>query len=484
MSAQNSDILIVDDEEDIRGLLQGILGDEGYSCRMAGGARDAYMAIKQKLPSVIILDIWLHGSEHDGLEILKNVKETAPEIPVIMISGHGTIETAVSALKLGAYDFIEKPFKSDRLLLMVRRALETSALKIENKALKEQVAVTENLVGESTVMQSISTIIDRVAPTNSRILITGEAGTGKNVIAREIHKKSNRADQAFLVLNCATLKPETIEEALFGSAENGEKGALERANEGTLLLDEVSDMPLDTQRKIVRLLQEQRYQKPGSNEEITLDVRVMASTNKDLEKAMEEGTFREDLYYRLNVVPLHIPALRERSQDITAMIEHFTKIIATQSNLPAVRFTPPALDILSEYHWPGNLRQLRNVVEWVMIMHDPQHGHVIDAHQLPPEITKIDHGEEGISRNAASDIRIISLPLRKAREVFEQDYLLSQINRFEGNISKTASFVGMERSALHRKLKSLGIVTTDKGAKVASDHGQFNQNAKAKAKAS
>lgn len=458
------DILIVDDESDIRNLIKGLLDDEGYNSRLAADAHQAYAAIKENPPAVIILDIWLHGSEHDGLEILKNIKENALEIPVIMISGHGTIETAVSAIKMGAYDFIEKPFKSDRLLFMVKRALETANLKKENRALKQKAGSPDIMIGNSAPMQDVHQMIERVAPTNSRILITGEPGTGKNIAARVIHKMSRRADKPFFTLNCASLRPKTIESELFGTeGHSGKTGLLEKANGGTVLLDEVADMPLETQGRIVRLLQEQRFQKSGSDKKILIDVRIIASSSCDLHDFMQKGLFRQDLYYRLNVVPLQVPPLRERMQDIPAMISHFTDTISEQSGLPKQTFSDEALALMKAYEWPGNVRQLHNVVEWTMIMNSRNQSHSIEADDLPPEIAHSGkvflppfpdtdrHGED-----------IVSLPLKKARARFEKDYLLSQINRFDGNISKTAEFIGMERSALHRKMKSLQILNDDK----------------------
>ncbi len=455
----SKDILIVDDEDDIRNLITGILEDEGYAPREAATSKSAYEAIEKRTPSLIILDIWLQGSEHDGLEILRTVKAQHPYLPILMISGHGTIETAVSAIKDGAYDFIEKPFKSDRLLLMIKRALETAALKRENEALKKQRnEISRELIGRTTAIQEVRKTIERAAPTNSRILLTGEPGTGKDVVAQLIHKASDRSDQAYLVLNCANLEPEKLEETLFGTAQGGEnqKGFLEQAHGGTLLLDQVSDMPLETQGKIMRVLQEQRFKKVGGQQEIEVDVRILAATNSDLETLVEQGSFRQDLYYRLNVVPITMPPLRKRKDDLEELSQHLAKEL---TSMP-LKFSKKAFEVMRQYEWPGNIRQLRNVVEWLHIMSAQKQGQSIDVEDLPPEIsqcgiTAIMDGHSAHIYDGAQD-----LPLREARELFERAYLQSQIDRFDGNISQTAKFVGMERSALHRKLKSLDILST------------------------
>ena len=472
----SKDILIVDDEADIRKLVQGILEDEGYTTRLAANAAEAYKQIDVRPPSLIILDIWLQGSEQDGLQILESVKEKYPFIPIVMISGHGTIETAVSAIKKGAYDFVEKPFKSDRLLLMIHRALEAASLRRENETLRQRSEGPVSLIGESPVIQSLMQVIERAAPTNSRILLTGEAGSGKDVVARVIHRLSKRADKPFLVLNCATLRPEHLEAELFGSVASkdseGEKiGVFEQAHEGTLLLDEVADMPLETQGKIVRALQEQRFQKVGDNKFIEVDVRILASSNRNLEQAIEVGDFRQDLYYRLNVVPIHLPALRERTQDVPALVRHFVSMLNKHSGLPLREFSESALAVMRAYSWPGNVRQLRNVVEWVLIM-NASSGEAVQVEHLPPEITgKAMFASSDNFSSGDSHKSLMDLSLREAREEFEREYLQSQVNRFDGNISKTAQFVGMERSALHRKLKSLQILTSDKdvGADEVSD---------------
>ncbi len=461
----SSDILIVDDEEDIRNLVKGILEDEEYSVRLAADSSSAYKEIEERPPALIILDIWLQGSEHDGLEILESVKNDHPYIPVVMISGHGTIETAVSSIQKGAYDFIEKPFKSDRLLLMIKRALETAQLRRENEALRQKTDVPQDLIGESSVMQQLKQVLERAAPANSRILLTGEAGTGKDIAARSLHRLSQRADKPFMVLNCATLRPERLETELFGSVSGpeGERtGILEQANGGTLLLDEVADMPLETQGKIVRVLQEQRFQKVGDDKPVEVDVRILASTNRDLEKSMNEGDFRQDLYYRLNVVPIHMPPLKERTDDIPELVEYISSSLSKQSGLPKCSFSQAALSVMQTYDWPGNVRQLRNVIEWALIMNSNKADTPIEPEQLPPEIRNEIGGVITTQAEGGVSKYLMELSLREAREMFEKEYLESQVNRFSGNISRTAKFIGMERSALHRKLKSLQILGNDK----------------------
>lgn len=467
MTSANANILIVDDESDIRKLIQGILEDDGYACRGAANSTQAFEEITRKAPDLMVLDIWLQGSELDGLQILEKVKREYPFIPVIVISGHGTIETAVHAIKIGAYDFIEKPFKSDRLLLMISRALEAASLRKENAELKSQAAVQVELIGNSHATQNLRHLLERVGPTNSRILLTGEAGTGKDVVARLIHMHSKRANKPYMILNCATMHPERVEEELFGveyknSDEPVKQGLLEKASGGTLLLDEVSDMALETQAKIVRVLQSQSFHRLGGATEMNADLRILATSNKDLEKEISEGRFRQDLYYRLNVVPLHICPLRERSDDIPALVQYFKDQLSKNTGSNSAEFSQMALTAMQAYSWPGNIRQLRNVVEWVMIMRGTNGGSEYCIHDLPPEFSG---GTEGAA-NAQSLLsesggyhihNFSSLPLRDARELFERDYLQAQINRFGGNISKTAKFVGMERSALHRKMKSLNI---------------------------
>lgn len=458
----STDILIVDDEEDIRRLIQGILEDEGYSVRQAATAEGAYAKIAEKVPALAILDIWLQQGDEDGLKILTRIKQDHPFVPVLMISGHGTIETAVNAIKMGAYDFIEKPFKTDRLLLMIARALENAQLRRENMALRQKSESPAELTGQSQAISSLRQVLERVGPTNSRVLITGEPGTGKDLAARVIHRMSARAGGPFLMLNCATLLPERLEVELFGSVdgihgEPGKTGVLEQAHGGTLLLDEVADMPLETQGKIVRVLQEQKFCRVGSNDPVQVDVRILASTNRDLQREMQEGNFRQDLYYRLSVVPLRMPSLSERSEDIPALADYFLRQYAAQNGVPLRGLSETALAAMQAYAWPGNVRQLRNAIEWIMIMNGPS-PEAIRPDQLPPEI--LGGGDDSPVRGLGPDL--VLLPLREAREKFEKDYLEAQVRRFQGNVSKTSQFVGMERSALHRKLKSLGISLAEK----------------------
>ncbi len=454
------DILIVDDEDDIRKLIKGILEDEGYVTRQANGSAKAYAEMQTRVPDVVILDIWLQGSEHDGLEILKNLKKQSPHLPVIMISGHGTIETAVTAIKIGAYDFIEKPFKSDRLLLMIERALEVSNLKKENESLKERRDAPTVMVGASSAINTVVGAIEKVSAANSRIFFTGEAGVGKGVAARILHDMSPRKAKPFMSLNCAILHPDTIEQELFGieDASGVRKGILEQANGGSILLDEVGDMPLETQGKIIRVLQDQKFTRLNGRETIQVDVRIMASSSRKMADKIAAGDFREDLYYRLNVVSINIPSLKARKEDVPALANHFANLYSQQTGQPSRTLGQSAVIALQDYDWPGNVRQLRNVIEWAMIMggdsKDP-----IEKKDLPPEIT----GEVPATETRAATMQdYMTYPLREAREAFERDYLDRQLARFGGNISKTAAYVGMERSALHRKLKTLEINNAEK----------------------
>jgi two-component system nitrogen regulation response regulator NtrX len=461
----SKDILIVDDEDDIRALIRGILEDEGYEIREASNALEAMKAVAEKEPDLVILDIWLQESDKDGLEILKAIKEDHAILPVLMISGHGTIETAVTAIKDGAYDFIEKPFKSDRLILMISRAIETAELKRENHALKSRREnVEDTLIGDSAALKEMRQQIERIAPTNSRVMITGEAGTGKEVVARSIHKMSDRCDKSFMALNCAALHPERLEEELFGIERDGifQKGVLELSHGGTLLLDEVADMPLETQGKILRVLQDNKIHPVRSQKIIEIDVRILASTNRNLQEAIKEGSFREDLYYRLNVVTLNILPLNRRYEDIIPLANHFLKGFAKQMGHELRSLDEAVKMRLETYSWPGNVRQLRNMMEWVTIM-APPYGErkTIRLENLPPEILGIQSSAASASKIQKALTDFMSQPLREARESFERDYLSTQMKRFKGNVSQTAEFVGMERSALHRKLKSLDISMND-----------------------
>lgn len=455
------EILIVDDEADIRMLIAGILKDEGFSTREAANSTQALGAIRSRQPALVILDIWLQNSELDGIDVLKAIRRELPELPVVMISGHGTIETAVAAIKFGAYDFIEKPFKADRLLLVIERALEAAALRRENLELKHRAGLDVELIGSSHMMIQLRQQIERVAPTGSRVLITGPAGSGKEVVARLLHARSRRSSGPFVAVNCATLRPDRLEIELFGTEAPSEDldgprkiGTFEHAHGGTLFLDEVGDMPIETQGKIVRVLQEQTFERVGGSARVEVDVRVVAASSKDLAAEIAAGRFREDLFYRLSVVPIRVPPLRDRRDDIPALASYFMARSAEAAGLPAREFGDDALAALQSYDWPGNVRQLRNAVDWMLIMAPGEPRDVLRADMLPaeigaiaPTVVKWDKGGE-----------IMGLPLRDAREVFEREYLLAQVTRFGGNISRTAAFVGMERSALHRKLKSLGVV--------------------------
>jgi two-component system, NtrC family, nitrogen regulation response regulator NtrX len=458
------DILIVDDEPAVREAIAAILGDEGYSVRQAGDGPAALAEIEARPPSLVLLDIWLEGSRLDGLQVLDQIRRTTTELPVIVISGHGTIETAVTAIKKGAYDFLEKPFNADRLLVLIERAREAARLKRENAELKLKLGDDRELIGRSPAMQQVRTAIQRVALTGSRVLITGPPGVGKEIVARLIHASSRRAEAPFVVINAATMAPERMEVELFG-CEAGflgadrprQLGTFERAHGGTLLLDEVADMPLETQGKILRVLQEQSFLRLGGQRRIEVDVRVIAASNRDLQGEIAGGRFREDLYYRLNVVPIRVPSLSERRADIPMLAEYFMARAAEAAGLPARRLSPEAVALLQSADWPGNVRQLRNVLEWLLIMAPGDPKTEIGVDSLPPELVEAATASLGSAGNG----ELMVLPIREAREHFERAYLQAQLERFSGNISRTASFVGMERSALHRKLKSLNIHTDD-----------------------
>lgn len=461
------EILIVDDEPDIRMLVDGILRDEGYETRQAGNSDTAIAAFRARRPSLVILDVWLQGSRLDGLGILQALQAEEPVVPVVMISGHGNIETAVTAIQRGAYDFIEKPFQSDRLLLVIKRALEAASLARENAELRLRAGPETQLVGESAIITALRQAVEKVAPTGSRVLISGPAGAGKEVVARMIHARSRRSDGPFVSLNCAILNPARFEEELFGIEAGPDSltqprraGVLERAHGGTLLLDEVSDMPLETQGKIVRALQDQTFERLGGNARVKVDVRVIATSNRDLQAEIAAGRFREDLYYRLAVVPLRVPALRERREDVPGLARQFLLRSAEMSGQPARELSADAVAALQAYDWPGNVRQLRNLVDWLLIMAPGGPADAIRADMLPPEI-----GSSAPALfNADPSADVMSLPLREARDLFETQYLQAQLLRFGGNISRTAGFVGMERSALHRKLKQLGISSEDRAS--------------------
>jgi two-component system nitrogen regulation response regulator NtrX len=459
-----SDILIVDDERDIRELISEILKDEGFTTRLAGNSDDAIAAIDAEPPALMILDIWLKDSRMDGIDILKTVKRENPDVPVVIISGHGNIEIAVAAIKQGAYDFIEKPFNIEQLLVVIRRAMETSRLRRENQSLKRQDGVQSEMIGGSASFRTLIAQLDKVTKSNGRVMLSGPAGSGKEVAARYIHANSNRASAPFVTVNCAGVTPEQMEEMLFGreGADRGvEPGLLEQANGGVIYFDEVADMPLGTQTKILRVLVDQQFLRVGGSEKVRVDLRVISSTNRNLEVEIEAERFRQELFHRLNVVPISVPSLEDRREDIPLLAEYFIKECNTNQGLALRELSDDASALMQTMVWPGNVRQLKNLIERVLILSDGSGP--IEARELPGE--EESSNEEG---RVVLSGALATLPLREAREAFEREYLLTQINRFGGNISRTANFVGMERSALHRKLKSLGVVTSAKaGARVA-----------------
>ncbi len=453
------DILIVDDERDIRELISDILIDEGYTTRLAGTSDAAMSELSEEQPDLLILDIWLKDSSMDGIDILKAVKQDTPNIPVVIISGHGNIEIAVAAIKQGAYDFIEKPFNIDQLLVVIRRAMETSRLRQENSALRRQDSPELEMIGESAVFRTLKSSLDKVTKSNGRVMLTGPAGAGKEIAARYIHTNSNRSDHPFVTVSSASMAPDTVETVLFGhEGPDGVKpGVLESADRGVLFLDEVADIPLETQSKLLRVLVDQKFKRVGGSTEQKVDVRIVSATCKDLREETAEGRFREELYHRLNVVPVSVPSLEDRREDIPLLARYFIEKLHSEQGLPKRDFEADVSTMLQSMLWPGNVRQLKNVIERILIL-GRQNG-PITTEELPANESqsKSMDGRIVLSGNMAT------LSLREAREYFEREYLLTQINRFGGNISRTANFVGMERSALHRKLKSLGVVTSNRG---------------------
>jgi two-component system nitrogen regulation response regulator NtrX len=455
------DVLIVDDEADIRQLVSGILEDEGYATRVAANGIDALEQIKLRQPNLVILDVWLGDSERDGLKILDIIKKDHPFVPVIMISGHGTIETAVTAIKKGAYDFIEKPFQTERLLLIAERAIESSRLKRENAELKIRARLTSCLIGSIPSIQQIRQTVERVSPTNSRMFITGPLGSGKESIAREIHNRSKRENAPFVVVKCAEIHPNQLEAELFGaeiidlSPDQPRKiGLVEKAHNGTLYFDEITQIPLPVQNKLVRLLQEQNFSRVGSQTKINVDVRFIGGTSENIHQLIADGHMREDLFYRLSVCHIQIPSLRERLIDLPKIIEHFMEEACAANGMSPRKFSEDALALMQGYNWPGDIQQLRNTIDWILLMNNKETKGMISKEELPKEII---NGNSFINNWKNKSAEIVVMPLREAREAFEREYLLAQVNRFSGNISQTARFIGMERSALHRKLRALGV---------------------------
>lgn len=452
-----SDILVVDDEADIRDIVSGILSDEGHGTRTAKNSDEALAAIEARRPHLVFLDIWLQGSRLDGLQLLQLIKTNHPALPVVMISGHGNIETAVSAIKMGAYDFIEKPFKADRLVLVAERALEASRLKREVNELRTRAGALNRIIGRSTVINQLRQVVERVAPANSRVLITGAPGVGKELVSRSIHEASARASAPFVVINSANITPEMMEIELFGvearDSRGRKVGALEEAHGGTLYLDEIADMPKETQGKILRVLVDQNFQRVGGATRVYVDVRIISSSSRDLPALIAEGALREDLFHRLSVVPIRVPSLAEHRDDIPELIDFFMDQVAMTTGMPRRKIAAEAMAVLQSHDWPGNIRQLRNNVERLMILAPGDPEAELTSDMLPAEVGALVPS----TPNGAGGERLMGLPLRDAREVFEREYLVAQISRFGGNISRTAEFIGMERSALHRKLKSLGI---------------------------
>ena len=465
------DLLIIDDEEDIRELIGGILEDEGYEARLAGNSDAALAAIAERRPAMVILDIWLQGSRLDGLDLLIEIKKVHKDLPVVIISGHGNIETAVSAIKRGAYEYIEKPFKADRLIHVVGRALENSRLKRENEELRSQSGESSDIIGSSNVIRDLTLVLKRAAPSNGRIMLFGPMGSGKELAARSIHSWSTRAEAPFVVLPAATMLPERMEEELFGVEDKDGNptrvGRLEAAHGGTLYLDEVADMPMETQGKVLRVLVDQTFNRVGGANTVKVDVRIVSSSSKDLDALVRAEAFREDLLHRLAVVPIHLPSLHEHREDIPELVHHFCSLYSAQSSKPLRTFADDALAMIQTMDWNGNVRQLKNSVERLLIMSGGDVDEPISAELLPADLT----GGTGNNGSSNGIENLMSLPLKEARDTFETEYIRAQLSRFGGNISKTAAFVGMERSALHRKMRALDITVTER------DDGEAAQSA-------
>lgn len=464
------DILVVDDESDIRELIADIFKDEGFTARLAKNSDEALESLAQTIPDAVILDIWLKDSPLDGLGILETIQRKYAGVPVVMISGHGNIETAINSIKMGAYDYIEKPFKEDRLVHVVKRAVETASLQKENKELRLRTSNPNVLIGDSLAIQQVRSQIEKVAPTNSRVFISGPAGSGKEIVARTIHEKSARNDGPFVVLNAISLSHDDVDKELFGTEDDKSinsppriVGVFERAHGGTLYIDEITDIPVASQGKLVRFLQDKSFTRVGGSEAVEVDVRVISATNKDVQQEIKRGILREDLYYRLSVVPMVAPSLSERREDIPQLADFFLKHAAELSKLPVRKLTDDAYAAMQSYEWPGNVRQLRNMIEWLLIMCPGDPDKPINSNMLPREV--FETSPAAITPSVNTDI--MSMTLREAREVFERQYLMAQINRFSGNISRTANFIGMERSALHRKLKTLGVTSEEEVAATA-----------------
>ena len=455
------DILIVDDERDIRELISEILIDEGYQTRLSGSAEECLQELKKSVPGLLILDIWLKDNEMDGIDILVKAKREFPQVPVVIISGHGNIEIAVAAIKQGAYDFIEKPFNIEQLLVVVRRAMETSRLRQENFELKRKDTPISVMVGESNAFKNFLANLDKVTKTNGRVFLTGGSGSGKEMAARYIHANSERASKPFVIVNCASIAPDRMEDVLFGRDSGNSlssDGLLSQADGGVIYFDEIADMPLETQSKILRVLVDQKFQRVNGKSEVRVDLRVISSTSQDLREAIRQRSFREELYHRLNVVPINVPSLSQRLEDIPLLFEHFAETFHETQGLNLRQLSLEASTMLQTMAWPGNIRQLKNMVERVLILGDGQGD--VSIEELPSETKSTNENLNNVASGP-----IATMPLREAREAFEREYLITQINRFNGNISKTAKFVGMERSALHRKLKSLGVVSISRTQK-------------------